>query len=237
MPSLVNVLSRYPSIADNMHRERGTLACSTPHFVPFVPLHHALLRIRLHWPFDALTSFPTRAQSITQRGIMRRKCITDEFWAGPGGGGIGSRNRFYTQTTQNHARILPSTVVRLPLNSRSAVCISPDAPLPIVTGLILAYGVIVIVGGTRDLAGAAGGGDRSNDWLGDPDNGVFPPIVGLLAQLTVTMFGLVSVFLGFQVCVRAYGARLSSTICQRREPYNHVEVYSRKTIRMFSLEH
>lgn len=30
-------------------------------------------------------------------------------------------------------------------------------------------------------------------------DGVFPPIVLLLAQLTVTMFGLVSVFLGFQV--------------------------------------
>ena len=72
------------------------------------------------------------------------------------------------------------------------------APCP--TGLILAYGIIVIVGATPDLAGAAGGGDRSNDWGGDGPNGVFPPIVLLLAQLTVTMFGLVSVFLGFQVC-------------------------------------
>lgn len=64
-------------------------------------------------------------------------------------------------------------------------------------GLILAYGIIVIIGGTTDLAGAAFGVDTAPD-IGGSD-GVFPPIVLLLAQLTVTMFGLVSVFLGFQV--------------------------------------
>lgn len=69
------------------------------------------------------------------------------------------------------------------------------APL---AGLILAYGVIVIIGGTTDLAGASAGVDAADDLGGS--EGVFPPIVLLLAQLTVTMFGLVSVFLGFQVC-------------------------------------
>lgn len=66
-------------------------------------------------------------------------------------------------------------------------------------GLILAYGIIVVIGGTNDLAGAALGVDTADD-IGGSD-GVFPPIVWLLAQLTVTLFGLVSVFLGFQVCV------------------------------------
>ena len=62
----------------------------------------------------------------------------------------------------------------------------------------------MIVGGTPNLAGSAGAGDRSNNWSGDGPNGVFPPIIMLLAQLTITLFGLVSVFLGFQVC----GARI-----------------------------
>lgn len=64
-------------------------------------------------------------------------------------------------------------------------------------GLTLAYGLIVLIGGTVDLAGAAGGGHASNNWGGE--TGVFPPILLLLAQLTVTTFGLVSVVLGFQV--------------------------------------
>lgn len=66
-------------------------------------------------------------------------------------------------------------------------------------GLILAYGIIVLIGGTNDLAGAAFGVDTAPD-IGGSD-GVFPPIVWLLAQLTVTIFGAVSVFLGFQVCM------------------------------------
>lgn len=69
-----------------------------------------------------------------------------------------------------------------------------------VSGLILAYGIIVIIGGTVDLAGASNGIENAPD-IGGSD-GVFPPIVLLLAQLTVTLFGLVSTFLGFQVCVR-----------------------------------
>lgn len=68
-------------------------------------------------------------------------------------------------------------------------------------GLILAYGIIVLIGGTNDLAGAAFEVDTTDD-VGGSD-GVFPPIVWLLAQLTVTTFGLVSVFLGFQVCACA----------------------------------
>ncbi|CAM9235177.1 unnamed protein product [Scytosiphon promiscuus] len=82
--------------------------------------------------------------------------------------------------------------------------------LTTVSGLILAYGIIVIIGGTVDLAGAAGGGDRSNDWNGS--DGVFPPIVLLLAQLTVTTFGLVSVFLGFQYVACRWGSKTSSLI-------------------------
>lgn len=70
---------------------------------------------------------------------------------------------------------------------------------PCLVGLILAYGIIVIIGGTTDLSAASFGIDNASD-IGGSD-GMFPPIVLLLAQLTVTMFGLVSVFLGFQVCV------------------------------------
>lgn len=72
-----------------------------------------------------------------------------------------------------------------------------------VLGLILAYGIIVIIGGTVDLAGASNGIENAPD-IGGSD-GVFPPIVLLLAQLTVTLFGLVSTFLGFQVCVCVCG--------------------------------
>lgn len=70
---------------------------------------------------------------------------------------------------------------------------------PCLAGLILAYGIIVSIGGVTDLAGAAMALDIAPDIGGS--EGVFPPIVILLAQLTVTIFGLVSIFLGFQVCV------------------------------------
>lgn len=69
-------------------------------------------------------------------------------------------------------------------------------------GLILAYGIIVTIGGITDLAGASMGIDVAPDINGS--DGVFPPIVILLAQLVVSMFGLVSIFLGFQVCVRVW---------------------------------
>lgn len=79
--------------------------------------------------------------------------------------------------------------------AKRVLLVTPCIP----AGLILAYGIIVLIGGTNDLAGAAFGVDTADD-IGGSD-GVFPPIVWLLAQLTVTTFGLVSVFLGFQVCL------------------------------------
>ncbi|CAN0314422.1 unnamed protein product, partial [Ectocarpus sp. 13 AM-2016] len=72
-------------------------------------------------------------------------------------------------------------------------------------GLILAYGIIVIIGGTVDLTAASAEGV---DWNGS--DGVFPPIVILLAQLTVTLFGLVSMFLGFQYVACRWGSKATS---------------------------
>ncbi|CAM9302087.1 unnamed protein product [Ectocarpus sp. 12 AP-2014] len=73
------------------------------------------------------------------------------------------------------------------------------------SGLILAYGIIVIIGGTVDLTAASAEGV---DWNGS--DGVFPPIVILLAQLTVTLFGLVSMFLGFQYVACRWGSKATS---------------------------
>ncbi|CAN0127243.1 unnamed protein product, partial [Ectocarpus fasciculatus] len=73
------------------------------------------------------------------------------------------------------------------------------------SGLILAYGIIVIIGGTVDLTAASAEGV---DWNGS--DGVFPPIAGLLAQLTVTLFGLVSTFLGFQYLACRWGSKATS---------------------------
>ncbi|CAM9764103.1 unnamed protein product [Ectocarpus sp. 4 AP-2014] len=82
--------------------------------------------------------------------------------------------------------------------------------LTTVSGLILAYGIIVLIGGTNDLAGAALGVDTADD-IGGSD-GVFPPILWLLAQLTVTVFGLVSVVLGFQYLACRWGSKTSSLL-------------------------
>ncbi|CAM9909275.1 unnamed protein product [Pylaiella littoralis] len=76
------------------------------------------------------------------------------------------------------------------------------------SGLILAYGLIAMIGGTVDTAGAAFGVDAAPDINGS--EGVFPPILLLLANLTVSIFGLLSVILGFQYLVSRWGSKFSA---------------------------
>eukprot|EP00903_Cladosiphon_okamuranus_P013017 g12145.t1 len=82
--------------------------------------------------------------------------------------------------------------------------------LTTVSGLILAYGVVVTIGGITDLAGASAAIDVAPDIGGS--EGVFPPIVLLLAQLTVSTFGLVSIFLGFQYVACRWGSKGSALV-------------------------
>lgn len=70
-----------------------------------------------------------------------------------------------------------------------------------VAGLMLVYGTIPFITAVRDLAGAAG---EDIDWNGE--EGVFPPILNLLASLTVTVFGLTSIFIGFQYLTSKWGS-------------------------------
>lgn len=79
--------------------------------------------------------------------------------------------------------------------------------LTTVSGLIIVFGLLAGIPGVRDLIGAAA---ENVDWEGDPGNGVFPPILGLLANLVVALFGLVSVFLGFQYLVGKWGSKASA---------------------------
>lgn len=76
-----------------------------------------------------------------------------------------------------------------------------------VSGLIVVFGLLAGIPGVRDLIGASA---KNVDWEGDPDNGIFPPIIGLLANLVVVLFALASVFLGFQYLVGKWGSKLSA---------------------------
>lgn len=77
--------------------------------------------------------------------------------------------------------------------------------LTTVSGLVLAYGLLVFIPGTMDLIGASA---ENVDWNGA--DGVFPPILGLLANLVVTLFGMSSVFLGFQYLSCRWGSKAGS---------------------------
>lgn len=78
--------------------------------------------------------------------------------------------------------------------------------LTTVSGLVLAFGILVFLPGTIDLIGAIS--DDNVDWNGS--SGVFPPILLLLAQVVVTLFGMSSVFLGFQYLACRWGSKAGS---------------------------
>lgn len=76
-----------------------------------------------------------------------------------------------------------------------------------VAGLILAFGCVIAIPAVHDLVGAAA---EDVDWSGSEDE--FPPILGLLANLTVSVFGLSSIFLGFQYLACKWGSKVGSLI-------------------------
>lgn len=76
-----------------------------------------------------------------------------------------------------------------------------------VAGLILAFGLMVSIVAVHDLVDVAA---ENVDWNGS--DGVFPPIVLLLAQIVVTLFGLVSVFLGFQYLASKWGSKFGALV-------------------------
>lgn len=61
------------------------------------------------------------------------------------------------------------------------------------SGLVLVYGLIAFIPNIAALAGAS---DVDVDWDGADE--VFPPILNLLGSLTVSLFGLSSIFIGYQ---------------------------------------
>lgn len=76
-----------------------------------------------------------------------------------------------------------------------------------VSGLILAFGCVIAIPAVHDLVGVAA---EDVDWNGAED--VFPPILGLLANLTVSVFGLSSIFLGFQYLACKWGSKFGSLV-------------------------
>lgn len=77
--------------------------------------------------------------------------------------------------------------------------------LTTVSGLIITFGLLAFVPGTLSLIDMAA---ENVDWDGDDD--VFPPILRLLASITVMLLGMSSVFLGFQYLVCKWGTKASS---------------------------
>lgn len=73
--------------------------------------------------------------------------------------------------------------------------------------LTLMVGIIAFVFGTFNLIGVAA---EDVDW--DGEDGVFPPILLLLANVVQTLFGLVSVFIGFQYVACKWGSTWSSLL-------------------------
>lgn len=76
-----------------------------------------------------------------------------------------------------------------------------------VSGLILAYGLLVLLPGSIGLITEAG---DNIDW--DGGDAVFPPILRLLGNLVLTLFGMASVFLGFQYVACKWGSKLGSLL-------------------------
>ena len=74
------------------------------------------------------------------------------------------------------------------------------------SGLVLTFGLVAFVLGTLNLLGAIR--DDGVDW--DGSDGVFPPILGLLGNLTLTLFGMTSVFVGFQYLTSRWGSKSAS---------------------------
>lgn len=74
------------------------------------------------------------------------------------------------------------------------------------SGLTLCFGILAFLPGTANLIGASMGGNV--DW--DGSEKVFPPILNLLGALTVTIFGMSSVFLGFQYLACRWGSKTAS---------------------------
>lgn len=74
------------------------------------------------------------------------------------------------------------------------------------SGLVVAFGLLAFIPGTINLIGGAK--DSGVDW--DGADGVFPPIAVLLGDLTVTLFGMSSVFIGFQYLACRWGSKTVS---------------------------
>lgn len=73
-------------------------------------------------------------------------------------------------------------------------------------GLVLAFGLLAFIPGNAGLMNSIMDGDV--DWNGSDT--VFPPIVSLLGDITVTLFGMTSVFIGFQYLACRSGSKTSS---------------------------
>lgn len=80
-----------------------------------------------------------------------------------------------------------------------------------VAGLTVIFGLFALVPNIINLSSEAE--DQSNSvWEGDGENGTFPPIARLLGFMTVSLFGLVSIFVGFQYLVCKWGSKLTSLL-------------------------
>ncbi|CAM9617898.1 unnamed protein product [Choristocarpus tenellus] len=75
------------------------------------------------------------------------------------------------------------------------------------SGMIVLFGVLAMVPAVLDLIAISG---DNVDWNGEP-NKAFPPIVGLIANIVVVIFGFSSVFIGFQYLASQWGSKAAST--------------------------
>lgn len=73
-------------------------------------------------------------------------------------------------------------------------------------GLILCFGLLAFIPGNGGLMNSIR--DDDVDWNGSDTE--FPPIVSLLGDITVTLFGMSSVFIGFQYLACRWGSKTSS---------------------------
>lgn len=74
---------------------------------------------------------------------------------------------------------------------------------PFVLGTVGLVGVVVAVNDDSD-------GEDGVDW--DDSDGVFPPMVLLLANIVQTLFGLISIIIGFQYVACKWGSKMTSLI-------------------------
>ncbi|CAM9558210.1 unnamed protein product, partial [Choristocarpus tenellus] len=74
------------------------------------------------------------------------------------------------------------------------------------SGMILLFGILAFVPAVVDLIGSSA---EDVDWNGS--DLVFPPIVVLIGNIIRVVFGMTSIFIGFQYTVCRWGSKLTST--------------------------